>query len=87
MKDDRSQNKNLIVKIYRWLKWKPIYFIKANLYAIKTLFDKDLLWDEEEKAYFKRRFIFELIYNEASSKMKHYYTFEEVNEHLNKKCL
>lgn len=73
MKDERYQNQSLIVKTYRWIRWKPFYFLNASLYLLKTFFNRNILWDVDEKAYFRRRFIFKLILAEAYSKMKHYY--------------
>lgn len=77
-KDDRYQNQIFLIKIYRWIIWKPLFFMKASFYILKTFFNKNLLWDPDEKAYFKRYFIFKLIYDEASSKMKYYYHDYEV---------
>ena len=78
MKDDRYQNQNFFVKVYRWFKYKPVYLVKAGFCILKTFFNRNLLWDEDEKVYFRRDFIFGLICSESDAKMKHYYLLEEI---------
>jgi len=71
--DDRYQNQTFFVRVYRWMKWKPVFFIKGVYFVFKTFLNKELLWDSHEKAYFRRRFIFKSVYRQSESKMKHYY--------------
>lgn len=78
MADDRYQNQPLLIRIYRWIRWKPLYFVKAGLDIFKTFFNKGILWDSYEKAYFRRSFIFSLILSEADTEMKHYYFLNEI---------
>lgn len=83
--DNRYQNQSILIKIYRWLKWKPLYFAKALLFTFKTIFNKNLLWDSYEKAYFRRNVLFSLILSKSDSKMNHYYTMDEVKQTIYKK--
>ncbi len=80
--DDRYQYQNRLVKIYRWLRWKPYYKVRA-IYAL-------ILWviggseiPVEDKPFFANRkqyisFTFEISDGLADYKMKHLYAFEEV---------
>lgn len=58
--------------------------MKACIFTLKTFVNKASLWDEYEKAYFKRKFIFRVIYSRSEAKMKHHYTMEEVMKNINK---
>lgn len=80
MADDRYQKQHVLIKVSRRIKWKPFYFVKAASYILGTFFNRDILWDPDEKAYFKRSFIFGLILTEADIKMKHYYTMDEIKK-------
>ena len=83
---DRYQNQCLIVRVYRWLRWKPLY----ALYAYWTL----LRWacagariPSEEAGWFPTRrayasHIKRMFDGLASCEMKHYYSFEEMKEAL-----
>ncbi len=79
--DDRYQYQNRLVKIYRWLRWKPYYKVRA-IYAL-------ILWviggseiPVEDKPFFanRKQYILHIIFlfnSLAEYKMKHLYTLEE----------
>lgn len=70
----RFQECNLIVRLYRRLRWQPLYFFKALFIAIKTALSKDSSMEPE--------LAFKLIYAEWNTKANWYYTPEEVFSHL-----
>ena len=71
----RYQDCNLIIRLYRRIKYQPYYFIKASYYAIIQILTKR---NRNKYGIFKTSFIFSLLYNEWSHKAGWYFTHEEV---------
>ena len=74
-KTKRYQDCNLIIKLYRRLKYQPYYFLKAMVYAIIQTITKR---NRDENGIYKASFIFSLIYCEWQMKADWHYTHEEV---------
>lgn len=83
---DRYQNQCLIVKVYRWLRWKPLYAIYAYWILFRWMCSgakipaEEAEWFKTRRAYASHtKTLFESL---AECEMKHYYTFEEMKEAL-----
>lgn len=85
MNDTRYQHQPWYIKTYRWLRWRPWYWVKVWFvitgWAIRGA--KPLRWGEGENAFgFDRWHSIEhflIMYKGlAECKMQHYYTTEEV---------
>ncbi len=65
--DDRYQNQPFYVKMYRWLRWMPLYYVTGLIKARGS--------DE-------RDIIMSIHKGSAHVAMKYYYTWEEVRERM-----
>jgi hypothetical protein len=77
-KDNRYQNRNILVKAYRWLRYKPLY----ALLAVYNIIKYGLKLKTEDSCFTSRRnyagFIWDCYMGAAEMKMQYYYTCEEV---------
>lgn len=75
-KDDRYQFQPLYIRMYRRLKYQPLYFCKGVIAGIKTV-----LFQKKEDRY-KFRFVYQVISTEWQIKANYVYTPDEVKEFL-----
>lgn len=84
--DDRYQNQRFVVRLYRWLRWKPWFFVLGWLKILLWVLwgCKPMAWQDcqtGEMEYDTRRTTFFLLRNfnssQADIKMNHLYTLEE----------
>lgn len=74
MKDDRFQFQPLYIKIFRWLKHKPVYSIKAvKMYFWYLLHPKAKKTDTENGTFPLWNMCWGISMGMADFKMKHYY--------------
>jgi len=73
----RYQDCNLIIKLYRRLKYQPYYFLKALYCSIEHLMTKKNNRDTE---IYKASFIFSLIYCEWQMKANWMYSFDSLDD-------
>lgn len=87
--DDRYQHQTQLVKAYRWLRWKPLYFVIAFLHVarwfIHGMRPMTLPADESCPEFIYSRLdtckcIWALGTSTAEVKMKHYYSIDETLE-------
>lgn len=82
--DDRYQNQTRLVKAYRWLRWKPWFYALAVARACRWAATgcKPLVISEECEYVETRWSTIDLLWSltiaEASIKMNHLFTMEEV---------
>ena len=80
--DDRYQFQTRIIKIYRWLRWKPWYVLLTTLTIVRWLVTgakiptEEKLWFIMREDYIKHLWTMGMAL--AECKMKHLYTLEEV---------
>jgi len=70
----RYQECSWLEKSYRWIRYKPLYVIKAVLIFIRS----------KNRRKYKFKSIWRIHMSLAEMKMNHYYTMNEVQEHMRK---
>ena len=78
----RYQECNLLVRLYRRLKYQPYYFLKGVKGYIEQLMTKKYDDDDISTIRLPPRFIFDVYYSQWQSKAEWYYTYEEFKEEM-----
>ncbi len=84
--ENRYQCQPFYIKVCRWLRWKPITILKA-VWRVIWWYTCGGVVPKEDKDWFSNRWdyvkmIWRISMSDASYKMKHYYTMEEVMAEL-----
>jgi hypothetical protein len=87
--EDRYQFQPWYIKTYRWLRWRPVYGCLALAHIFVWWFIDGKIPVEEQGWFVNKwqfvKFLWRLSLSDASMKMKHYYTMDEVITELRSK--
>jgi hypothetical protein len=83
--DNRYQHQPRHIKLYRWLRWRPYWAIKATWVILKWLLSgarisEDYYWCKSRWGHVK--FLWRIHRSLADCSMRHIFTMEEVMQHL-----